>query len=118
MPLTSAALDVLDAVRPLRSRADLFFPPPSRPATTLSEMTLTKILQATGLVDRVTVHGFRSAFRTRASGRACRPASSDRDGTPTLQKRRIANVTAPKRPVPELIGTGSSRARFSRRIRT
>lgn len=29
----------------------------------LSDMTLTKILRTTGLAERATVHGFRSAFR-------------------------------------------------------
>ena len=73
VPLTDAALDVLESVRPLRSPAGLLFPSPSRPAKTLSDMTLTKILRDTGLADRATVHGFRSAFRTWASERTSVP---------------------------------------------
>ena len=73
VPLADAALDVLESVRPLRSPAGLLFPSPSRPARTLSDMTLTKILRDTGLADRATVHGFRSAFRTWASERTSVP---------------------------------------------
>ena len=73
VPLADAALDVLESVRPLRSPADLLFPSPSRPARTLSDMTLTKILRDTGLAGRATVHGFRSAFRTWASERTSVP---------------------------------------------
>ena len=36
-------------------------------------MTLTKVLRDTGLADRATVHGFRSAFRTWASERTSVP---------------------------------------------
>ena len=73
VPLADAALDVLESVRPLRGPANLLFPSPSRPAKTLSDMTLTKILRDTGLADRATVHGFRSAFRTWASERTSVP---------------------------------------------
>lgn len=73
VPLTDAALDVLESVRPLRSPAGLLFPSPSRPARTLSDMTLTKVLRDTGLAGRATVHGFRSAFRTWASERTSVP---------------------------------------------
>ena len=73
VPLTDAALDVLESVRPLRGSAGLLFPSPSRPDKTLSDMTLTKILRDTGLADRATVHGFRSAFRTWASERTSAP---------------------------------------------
>ena len=73
VPLTDAALDVLEHVRSLRGPADLLFPSPSRPGKTLSDMTLTKMLRDTGLADRATVHGFRSAFRTWASERTSVP---------------------------------------------
>ncbi len=73
VPLSDAALDVLASVRPLRSRADLVFPSPSRSGKPLSDMTLTKVLRDTGLADRATVHGFRSAFRTWASERTSVP---------------------------------------------
>ena len=73
VPLTDAALDALELVRSLRGPADLLFPSPSRPGRTLSDMTLTKVLRDTGLADRATVHGFRSAFRTWASERTSVP---------------------------------------------
>ena len=73
VPLADAALDVVECVRSLRSSADLLFPSPSRSGKTLSDMTLTKILRDTGLADRATVHGFRSAFRTWASERTSVP---------------------------------------------
>ena len=73
VPLSNAALDVLEFVRPLRSRADLVFPSPSRPGKKLSDMTLTKLLRDSGLSDRATVHGFRTSFRTWASERTSVP---------------------------------------------
>ncbi len=63
VPLSGAALAVLDEVRPLRDAAGLIFPSPARPGQPMSDMTLTKVLQATGLAERATVHGFRSSFR-------------------------------------------------------
>ena len=63
VPLSGAALAVLESVQPLRDRFDLLFPSPSRPGKPLSDMTLTKVLRNTGLADRATVHGFRSSFR-------------------------------------------------------
>ncbi len=69
VPLSEAAAAALEAVRPLRGPADLVFPSPSRPGRPLSDMALTKVLRDTGLADRATVHGFRTAFRTWASER-------------------------------------------------
>ena len=66
-PLSPAALAALEEVRPLADSSGLLFPSPSRPGRTLSDMTLTKVLRDTGLADRATVHGFRTAFRTWAS---------------------------------------------------
>ena len=73
VPLSDAVLAVLESVRPLRDRHDLLFPSPTRPGKPLSDMTLTKVLRGTGLADRATVHGFRSAFRTWASERTSVP---------------------------------------------
>ena len=73
VPLTDAVLAVLEGVRPLRDRCDQLFPSPVRPSKPLSDMTLTKVLRDTGLADRATVHGFRSAFRTWASERTSAP---------------------------------------------
>ena len=73
IPLSDAALAVLESVRPLRGTADLVFPSPLRASRPLSDMTLTKVLRDTGLADRATVHGFRSAFRTHAAERTSFP---------------------------------------------
>ena len=73
VPLSDAALEVLEQVRPLRDSSGLVFPSPSRPGRPLSDMALTKLLRDVGLADRATVHGFRSSFRTWASERTSVP---------------------------------------------
>ncbi len=60
VPLSPAALEVLDAALPYRRDGGLIFP--GRQGR-LSDMTLTAILRRKGLADRATVHGFRSSFR-------------------------------------------------------
>ena len=62
VPLSDAALAVLEQARILRDRSGLIFPSPMKPAP-MSDMTLTKVLRTTGLAERATVHGFRSSFR-------------------------------------------------------
>ena len=63
VPLSEAALGTLEQARPLCDASGLIFPSPTKPGKTLSDMTLTKVLRATGLAERTTVHGFRSSFR-------------------------------------------------------
>ena len=63
VPLSAAALGVLERMRPLRDDSGLVFPSPTRRGKPLSDMTLTKILRNTGLSARSTVHGYRSSFR-------------------------------------------------------
>ena len=63
VPLSDAALAVLEHARPLRDDSGLVFPSPTRRGKPLSDMTLTKVLRDTGLAVRATVHGFRSSFR-------------------------------------------------------
>ena len=63
VPLSDAALAVLERARRLDDGSGLIFPSALRPGHSLSDMTLTKILRDQGLADRTTVHGFRSAFR-------------------------------------------------------
>ena len=69
VPLSDAAMKVLETVEPLRHPSGLVFPSPSRPGRPLSDMTLTKVLRGCGLADRTTVHGLRSTFRTWAKER-------------------------------------------------
>ena len=73
VPLSDAAVAVLEAVELLRRPAGLLFPSPSRPGKSLSDMTLTKVLRGCGLAERTTVHGLRSTFRTWASERTSVP---------------------------------------------
>ena len=63
VPLSDAALAVLEQARPLQDGSDLIFPSPVRRGRPLSDMSLTKVLRDTGLAKRATVHGFRSSFR-------------------------------------------------------
>ena len=63
VPLSDAALAVLEQAGPLRDDSGLVFPSPAKPGHPMSDMTLTKVLRATGLAQRATVHGFRSTFR-------------------------------------------------------
>ena len=64
VPLSDAALEVLDEAKGNHDGSDLVFPSPLRPGRPLSNMTLTKILRDAGLAERATVHGFRASFRT------------------------------------------------------
>ena len=73
VPLSSAAVAVLEAVRPLRDESDLVFPSPMRRGRPLSNMAMTKVLRDTGLADRTVVHGFRTSFRTWAAERTSTP---------------------------------------------
>ena len=73
IPLTDAALAVLNEATPLRRDDGHVFPSPRKHGSPLSDMTLTKLLRDCGLADRATVHGFRSAFRDWASERTNAP---------------------------------------------
>ena len=63
MPLSDAALDVLDAAKALRDGSDFVFPSPRKPGHPLSNATLTKVLRDCDLAKQATVHGFRASFR-------------------------------------------------------
>ncbi len=63
VPLSDAALAVLERARGVDDGSGLVFPSPLRPGRPLSPMTLTKILRDQELAERATVHGFRSSFR-------------------------------------------------------
>lgn len=64
VPLSAAALDVLEQARILNDGSDLIFPSATRPGNELSDMTLTKILRDNCLSKKTTVHGFRTALRS------------------------------------------------------
>lgn len=63
VPLSDAAVAVLEQARMLDDGSGLVFPSPLKQGRPLSDMTLTKVLRDTGLAERCTVHGFRSSFR-------------------------------------------------------
>ena len=63
VPLSGAALAVLEQAQVLRDGSDLIFPSSVKRGTPLSNMTMTKILRDNGLAARTTAHGFRSSFR-------------------------------------------------------
>lgn len=67
VPLSDAAVAVLEQARVLDDGSGLVFPSVVKPGRPMSDMTLTKVLRSTGLADRATVHGFRSSFRDWAS---------------------------------------------------
>ena len=69
IPLSDAAVAVLEQARPLSGGEGLIFPSPMKPGQPMSDMTLTKVLRSTGLAQYATVHGFRTCFRTWASER-------------------------------------------------
>ncbi len=64
VPLSDAAVDVLEQARGLDDGSRLLFPSSTKRGRPLSSMTLTKLLRSTGLAERATVHGFRSSART------------------------------------------------------
>lgn len=69
VPLSDAAMAVLEKARALHDGSDMVFPSPVRRGKALSDNVLRTALQAAGLADRATVHGFRSTFRTWAEER-------------------------------------------------
>ena len=67
VPLSDAALAVLEQAEVLQDGSGLIFPSSVKRGMQLSNMTMTKVLRTTGLADKTTVHGFRSSFRDWAS---------------------------------------------------
>ena len=67
VPLSTAALDVLEEAKPLLDGfSDLVFPSPMKRGYPLSDMTLMMNLRRLGLAEKTVVHGYRSSFRTYA----------------------------------------------------
>ena len=63
VPLSDEALELLEQVCVLRDGSGLNFPLSVKAGHPMSDMTLTQVLRKTGLAERSTVHGFRSAVR-------------------------------------------------------
>ena len=87
VPLSDAALAVLERARSLDDGSGLIFPSPLRPGGPRSPMTLTKILRDQGLAERATVHGFRSAFRD-----WCAETGKPRDVTESALAHTVGGV--------------------------
>ena len=67
VPLSDAAIAVLEAARDIADGSSLVFPSPNRQGAPLSDMALTNRLRKDGFAEQATVHGFRTSFRTWAS---------------------------------------------------
>lgn len=72
VPLSAAALEILQAAEPFRGRSKDAFTFPGKPGKPLSDMTLTKVLRDMGHAE-ITVHGFRSSFRDWAAEQTSTP---------------------------------------------
>lgn len=90
VPLTAAALAVLEAVEPLRTRAgqrsDKFIFPGHRRDQPLSNMSMSGVLRRMGI--ELTVHGFRSSFKDWASEATSYPNE--------LSEAALAHITGDK----------------------
>ena len=67
VPLSGAAIAVLEQARPLRNDSDLLFPSLNNNRRPMTSAALVKNLREIGLADKTTVHGFRTSFRTWAA---------------------------------------------------
>ena len=63
VPLSAAALEILEEAQEISDNSSLIFPSPRKEGKPLSDMTLTKLLRNNGLAERCTMHGFRTSFR-------------------------------------------------------
>lgn len=63
VPLSDAAIEVLEEADAISDESGLAFPSPRKRGRPLSDMTLTKLLRDNGISERTTMHGFRSSFR-------------------------------------------------------
>ena len=67
VPLSTQALEVIEAMRPLSGDGDLMFPSPFYPSKPLSENTFNSALARMGYKGVATAHGFRALFSTVAN---------------------------------------------------
>ena len=64
VPLSDAAVAVLESARILDDGSDLVFPSSQKRGCQMTAHTLQKVLRETGFAGRTVVHGFRKSFRT------------------------------------------------------
>ena len=91
VPLSDAAVAVLERARRLRGAGDWLFPSPLRGSKPLSNMAWSKLLKELG-VDAVP-HGFRSSFRDFSSERTGAGTPSRERGRAELRAKRLVRET-------------------------
>ena len=67
VPLSDAAIGILEQAKELRNRSDLIFPSSQNRYKPMTSASLGKNLKQVGLGDKTTTHGFRSSFKTWAT---------------------------------------------------
>ena len=63
VPLSDEAMRVLERARAVDDGSGLLFPSPRKKGEAFSYMTMAKLLDTAGLLEKTVVHGFRSSFR-------------------------------------------------------
>ena len=67
VPLSDAALKILERAKAVSDSSTFIFPSPARKGRPLTAPILSRVLEQAGLADQAVAHGFRSTFRTWAS---------------------------------------------------
>ncbi len=67
VPLSTAALAVLEQAATLRDSSGLIFPSTIKRGVSITDMAVSAVLKRVGLAEKATVHGLRSCFRDWAS---------------------------------------------------
>ena len=110
VPLSRAALNVLERARDLDNGSGVLFPSRQRRRKTLSDMTFSQLLRRLGLSERTTPHGMRTAFRmwsaekTSASWAACEAALAHRVGDSVAQAYMRSDMLDERRGLMEAWG--------------
>ena len=84
VPLSKAAVGVLEGMKPLRGRCGHVFTSP-KGSGALGSTALRKLINTTGLIERTTIHGLRSSFRD-----WCAERSVDRE----IAEAALAHIVA------------------------
>ncbi|WP_295529182.1 tyrosine-type recombinase/integrase [uncultured Pseudacidovorax sp.] len=83
VPLSTQAVEVIEAMRPLSGTRELVFPSPFYPSKPLSENTFNSALARMGYKNCATAHGFRALFSTMAN---------EQGWPPDVIERQLAHV--------------------------
>ena len=63
VPLSTAAMAVLEQAETLRDASTFIFPSRTKPGVSITDMAVSAVLKRVGLAEQATVHGLRSCFR-------------------------------------------------------